>query len=159
MALPNLDYANYFGSYGQNTPSTGGGISGVNFDYLTPNAGEYQFNSPVMPGSYDMSSAPAGSWWDNFNFFDKTENGVKTQGAGGLMLGGLSAGMNAYLGMKQYDLAKDTLKHNKDMFAKNFDAQRRTTNASLEDRQRSRVASNAGAYESVGSYMDKNRIV
>lgn len=134
-------------------------------------AGEYQFNSPVTSGSYpmantgDAASVPLNFTDDlkqrfgDINWFDKTENGVKTQGAMGSLIGAGSALMNGYLGMKQYGLAKDTLKHNKEMFAKNFDAQKRTTNASLEDRQRSRVASNAGAYESVGSYMDKNRIV
>jgi hypothetical protein len=62
------------------------------------------------------------------------------------------------MGMKQYGLAKDTLAANKAQFERNFDAQRTTTNASLEDRQRARVASNAGAYQSVGDYMDQNRV-
>jgi outer membrane murein-binding lipoprotein Lpp len=62
------------------------------------------------------------------------------------------------MGMKQYGLAKDTLAANKAQFERNFEAQRRTTNAALEDRQRARVASNPGAYQSVGDYMDQNQV-
>jgi len=88
----------------------------------------------------------------------KGADGSVTQGWGGQALGAATGLANAYTGFKNLKIAKDTLKFNKDKFAKNYDAQKRTTNASLEDRQRGRVASNAGAYESVGSYMDKNGI-
>ena len=53
---------------------------------------------------------------------------------------------------------KTTLAEGKRQFQINYDAQTITTNSSLEDRQRARVASNAGAYQSVGDYMDKNGI-
>ena len=79
-------------------------------------------------------------------------------GWGGLALGTISGFGNAFMGMQQYDLAKDALKQSKQQFAMNYDAQRQTTNSALEDRQRARVAANPGAYESVGNYMDKNRI-
>ena len=85
-------------------------------------------------------------------------NGVKTNGAGGSILGIAQGLGNAYMGMQQFGLAKKALKQGKEQFEKNYAAQRQTTNASLEDRQRARVASNAGAYESVGSYMQKNGI-
>lgn len=84
--------------------------------------------------------------------------GNKTQGWGGLALGSLQGLTSAYLGMKNYGIAKDQLALNKQQFALNYDAQRATTNAALEDRQRARVASNPGAYVSVGAYMDKNGI-
>lgn len=70
-------------------------------------------------------------------------------------LGGIGS---MFMGMKQYGLAKDALTASKEQFQKNYAAQRQTLNTQLEDRQRARVASNPGAYESVGSYMDKNRI-
>lgn len=63
-----------------------------------------------------------------------------------------------YMGMKQYGLAKETLANNKEQFAKNYAAQKQTTNTALEDRQRARVASNPGAYESVGAYMANNGV-
>lgn len=79
-------------------------------------------------------------------------------GWGGLALGAAQGLGNAFMGMKQYGLAKKTLKENKRQFQENFNAQKKTTNASLEDRQRARVAANSGGYESVGDYMNKYRI-
>lgn len=71
------------------------------------------------------------------------------------VLGGLG---NLYLGMKNYGLMKDQLKQSQSQFEKNFGAQRQTLNTQLEDRQRARVAANPGAHQSVGDYMDQNRI-
>lgn len=55
--------------------------------------------------------------------------------------------------MQQYGLAKDTLNFNTKQFDLNFEAQRQMTSSALEDRQRARVASNPGAYESVTDFM------
>ena len=88
------------------------------------------------------------------------KNGVVTNDMGWGMpaLGVASGAFNAWMGMKQYGLAKKQLAEGKQQFALNYDAQRTTTNAQLEDRQRARVASNAGAYQSVGDYMGANGI-
>jgi len=83
---------------------------------------------------------------------------VKTQGWGGLAVGAASGLLNSYMGMKQYGMAKDNLAESKRQYDSNYAAQKTTTNASLEDRQRARVASNEGAYQSVGDYMNKNGI-
>lgn len=80
------------------------------------------------------------------------------QGWGGMALGGAAALGNLFMGMKQYGLAKDTLAQNKLQFDTNYAAQKGLTNASLEDRQRARVASNPGAYQSVGDYMAANGV-
>lgn len=83
-------------------------------------------------------------------------NGQMTgQGWGGLALGVGQGLLSAYMGMKQYGLYKDQLNESKRQFGLNFDAQKRTTNAQLEDRQRARLAANPGAYESVADYMSK----
>lgn len=87
-----------------------------------------------------------------------SDQGVQQQGWGGLALGAAQGIGNAFMGMRQYGLAKDALKENKRQYNQNFAAQRQTVNSQLEDRLRARVASNAGAYQSVGKYMDKNRI-
>ena len=79
-------------------------------------------------------------------------------GWGGMAMGAASGLMSAFMGMKQYGLAKQSLAQNKQQFETNFNAQKGLTNSSLEDRQRARVASNANAYESVGSYMQKNGV-
>lgn len=84
--------------------------------------------------------------------------GVQQQGWGSLALGAAQGLGSAWMGMKQYGLAKDTLKENKRQFNINYEAQRKLTNSQLEDRQRARVAANPGAYQSVGDYMNKNGI-
>lgn len=79
-------------------------------------------------------------------------------GWGGMALSAAGGLASTFLGMKQYGLAKQTLAENKRQFQMNYDAQKQTTNTRMEDRQAARVASNPGAYQSVGDYMAKNRI-
>lgn len=86
------------------------------------------------------------------------QTGQRVGGYGGLALGAVQGLGSLYLGMQQYNLAKETLANNKAQFERNFAAQQKTTNTALEDRQRARVASNAGAYQSVGEYMNANRV-
>ena len=145
-------------------PGSGGGF---NLDPLSQNFAEYGFGGGSVAGINPVGATANGGggfmggisdWFNDNSFLGSTKDGVKTPGWGSAALGIGQGLMGAYLGMKQYGLAKDTLKFNKEMFSKNYDAQKRTTNASLEDRQKARIASNAGAYESVGSYMDKNGI-
>ena len=80
------------------------------------------------------------------------------QGWGNLALGALQGIGGAYMGMKQYGLAKDALAQSQAQFDKNYNAQRQSINTKLEDRQRARVAATGGTAESVDSYMDRNRI-
>lgn len=123
----------------------GGGAHQSLLDSLFPNTGGSLNNvNPVVAGG-------GGLFGDLF---------------GGMSAKDLSTGMNALtsgakllLGMKQYGLAKDQLDENKRRYYQNYNAQRTTTNAQLEDQQRARVASNPGAYQSVDAYMNKNRIV
>ena len=99
------------------------------------------------------------NWFDNSGFLAKKDaNGITSGGWGTAGLGVAQGLGNLWLGMQQYGLAKDTLAANKEQFAMNYDAQKKTTNSALEDRQRARVASNAGAYQSVSDYMKKNGI-
>lgn len=69
-----------------------------------------------------------------------------------------SAIFSGIQGQKQLKMASDQFKENQRQFNANFEAQRKTTNTQLEDRQRARVASNAGAYESVDSYLKRNSV-
>lgn len=123
-------------------------------------------NTRVLPAVNTENSNPSGmlssmnTWLkDNgvIGYTDK-KSGNKFDGWGGLALSAGTGLFNAYMGMKQYGLFKDQLNFQKDSFERNYAAQRSTLNSQLEDRQRARVASNAGAYQSVGEYMDKNRI-
>jgi len=120
-------------------------------------------NAPVLDNVAALNMAGTGAPGLDPTFMQSmlgytNQNGMQQQGWGGLALGAAQGIGNAWMGMKQYGLAKDQLKENKRQYNQNFAAQRQTVNTQLEDRQRARVASNAGAYQSVGAYMDQNRI-
>lgn len=112
-------------------------------------------------GSNPGAAVTPGGWGQQLNSWLK-ETGItgtkEDPGWGGMAMGAASGISSAMLGWGQYNLAKDTLAQHKQEYAANYDAQKRTTNASMEDRQRARIASNAGGYQSVGDYMSKNGI-
>lgn len=131
------------------------------------NTGTMQLNSPsgwgsvsgVVPGADGGMFSGLGDWFKNSGMMSSTNGqGVTTQGWGGPALGAANGLLSAFMGMKQYGLAKDSLAESKRQFGLNYDAQRTTTNTQLEDRQRARVASNGSAYQSVGDYMSQNGI-
>lgn len=127
-------------------------------DFGKPNNGTTGYASLgggiASPNGGGVPGASSATWFDNID----PKTGLKTQGMLNTGVGVASGLFNAWMGMKQYGLAKETLAQGKREFNLNYDAQRRTTNASLEDRQRARVASNPGGYQSVGGYMAKNGI-
>lgn len=86
--------------------------------------------------------------------------GLAAQGPSTLQYAG--AGINAlqglasmYLGFQNASTAKKQLAQAQNNWNKQWDANVKTTNASLADRQAARVASNPNAYDSVDSYMQK----
>lgn len=74
---------------------------------------------------------------------------------GQLGLSGLSGVLNGYLGWQNMNTAKSQASNAQNNWNKQWDANVKTTNASLADRQRARLASNPNGYESVDSYMKK----
>jgi hypothetical protein len=128
------------------------------------------FSSPVQPTDWTAAQIPAAN--GNFplaglpqaagtSWMDNIKDAFGTTQSPGWATAALGAGqglLNGWLGMQQYGLAKDKLAEGKRQFELNYNAQRTMTNADLEDRQKARVASNPGAYESVGSYMAKNGV-
>lgn len=139
--------------------------SAFNFDWGPSYGSPYSTPTPDMWASYGLdpmmpqaqsttlsSPSPAGwSWFDTFN-----ENGQRTgQGMATPTLNAASSIFNAYMGLKQYGLAKNQFAESKRQFGLNFDAQKRTTNAALADRQSARLASNPTAYASLADYMSQ----
>lgn len=110
-----------------------------------------QIGEPTIP----MKGATGGVTPVDSNWYD---GALGPNGWGNLALNAAGGLASTFLGMKQYGLAKQTLAENKRQFQLNYDAQKQTTNTRLEDRQRARVASNTGAYQSVGDYMAVNGI-
>lgn len=143
-----------------NTPVT----DAVNNPYLggmtgLPNNATPDFTD-ALPQSPSLLETLKGYIPGGFLDSTDTKTNIKTQGWGGPALGVVSGLGNAYMGMQQLNLAKETLANNKRQFDMNYGAQRTITNARLEDRQRARVNGSApGTYESVGDYMNKHRVV
>lgn len=126
----------------------------MQFMYPTP-VGDAAGIPSVTSTAADAISGP--SWWDKM-VGGKNADGTSFNGWGGMAMGAIQGLGNAYMGMKQYGLAKEQLQFSKDSFERNFAAQRQMTNTNLMDRQRARVASNPGAYQSVGDYMNENGV-
>jgi hypothetical protein len=122
---------------------------------LSPTIAPLGNNVPAL-GESGAGGGGFSDWFNNSGILgSKLTDGTQVQGWGMPALNVASGLTNAYFGLQQYNLAKDTLNQNKKQFQLNFDAQRKTTNASLADRQNARVASNPGAYQSVSDYMGK----
>lgn len=130
--VPQLQSQNY--GLSPNAAPTGLGFGNMGDGLKVPG-----FSGGYSPGAV-MDSAigsKAGnttgrSFWDNMTG-GKNEDGSSYNGWGGLALGAGQGLMNAYLGMQMYGVAKDTLAANKDQFAKNYQAQVKTTNARQQD--------------------------
>ena len=127
-------YGNLTGQMGFNMPGTTGPALGM--------------GGPVMGGG-------GPSFMDGMLGY-RSKDGSASAGWGGLALGAAQGLFNGWMGMKQYGLAKDQFKFQKQAYGENLKNQKQTLNTELEDRQRSRVASNSSAYQSVGDYMNKN---
>ena len=100
---------------------------------LTGSGGSGSFLDSILGGSGDMSGLQMGQ----------------------LGLGGVTSLLNGYLGFQNLSLAKKQYQSQLDQFNKQWDANKKLTNASLADRQAARVASNPNAYQSVDDYMKK----
>lgn len=144
---PPLDYLNPLGS---TIPGVTDAMPLAALDGVTG-------NTAGAPGLLDSLA----SWWGDFNGGDFMKGMVGTKeapGWGGMALGVAQGLGSAYMGMQQYGLAKAAFDESKRQFNMNWNAQKKTVNSALEDRQRARVASNPGAYQSVGDYMKENGI-
>lgn len=154
---------NQNGSYGQLLPAEYSVMSGYGAPAMGLNTmgGAQGLTAPGGFGTPNTTGlgASAGSFPAWMPEWMQSAVGTKEQpGWGGLAMSAAGGVASLAMGLKQYGLAKDTLKENKRQFQMNYDAQKQTTNTALEDRQRARVASNAGAYQSVGDYMNTNGV-
>ena len=144
--------------------------NGVDFTSASPamNAGggydmsqftDYGQTSPVAPNINFGGASPQGMWAGGWNGFTQQTNGDGSTygGWGTAALGAASGLVNSYMGIKQFGLAKDSLKEGKRQFDLNYGAQKSMVNSRLEDRQRSRVADSGGKgdYDSTSDYMKK----
>ena len=167
MADNYLDYSwNAQPSMGVQLPSQFASLPGWGAQQPSPDglgvvlSGQDMYKSPyadIFPDSFSGRINAAGA--AEPSFFQSMLGTKDAPGWGGLALNAAGGLASTFLGMKQYGLAKKTLAENKRQFQLNYDAQKQTTNARLEGRQAARVSRDPTAYQSVGDYMNKNRIV
>lgn len=119
-------------------------------------------DAQVAPGTLPLQVMPQSQAAANGGLFSMNSilgnPATGTAGWGGLALGAGSSLLSSYMGMKQYGQAKRQLDEARRQFDLNYNAQRKTLNTQMKDRQAARVASNPGAYQSVAEYMNENRI-
>ena len=108
--------------------------------------------SSVLPG-FNGAGGASTSFLDKMMGYEG-KNGY-VPGWGGMALSAASGIGQSLMSMKQYGLMEDQLKEQKRQFDINYAMQKKSFNSQVEDRQRARVASNPGAYESVTDYMKK----
>lgn len=142
-------------------------------NYLDTLLGMRNFGTPASQMEYPTITSEATAtydlpgFWDNFKSkidgsgvlpgYDATTGKQNSMGWGMPLLSTLSGLNSAYMGMKQYGLARDALQNAKDEFRINYDTQRQLTNTRMRDIQAAKARANPLA-ESVDSYMAKNGI-
>jgi hypothetical protein len=115
------------------------------------------------PGMGANMPAPAlGNTGFNPTFWDKMfgyQKGDVQYGAmAPALLQGAGSLAQSFLGWGQLSEGKRQNAIAQDNWQKQYDNQATLTNASLRDRQSARVAANPGAYQSVGEYMQQNKV-
>lgn len=150
------------GNYGSSDVFSGNGASGAqNVASLFGATGQGGAPGAATGGSmFSGLGDLLGGIFNKNSAFGNTDptTGVTSKGWAPLALGAGQALFGAYNGMQAQKMAQQQLKEGKRQFDLNYGAQRQSINTDLEDRQRARVASNPGAYQSVSEYLDKNRI-
>lgn len=146
-------------SFGRAGGSTANAAAPASLDFGTQ-AGNLLGGGATPAGGTPGIMAGLGSLFSGNSLFGGANaDGTVSTGWAAPAIGIAQAVMGGINGNRQLGLAEDSLKQSKREFDLNYGAQRQTTNTQLEDRQRARVASsNSGAYESVDTYLDKNRI-
>lgn len=160
-------------TYGLNAPSLSGAFQSPVGGY-TPNVVPTPTYTPDMAKAAPSLGASFkgmfGLGGDNFSQMrDGVKSAVNTAGAnantawgkmnygerGTAMLGAATGLYGAYNAHKTGKLAKEQFNFTKDSFNRNFEAQAKTTNAQLADRQNARHARDPKAHASVSDYMKK----
>jgi len=144
---------------------------GGNQDAMQPNALQQLNMSPYAPkapsfmdqagmqntmGSYGSNTAYQPTFMDKmFGYQDgDMQYGAMAPG----LLQGAGSIAQSILGWGQLSEAKKQNAFTQEAWQKQYDNQTTLTNASQRDRQSARVAAAPGAYQSVGEYMQQNKV-
>lgn len=151
-----------FGGYGLQMDRGGLGLNplsqGIGANFQLPQSNLFNMDYLQDPTVANIFSkygiGGAGGPQVDTSWFGKL-GGMEGIGAG---LQGLGALGSMFTGFKNYGLAKDQLKFQKQAFNKNFENQKKLTNARLEDRQRQRHAANPYMNARPEDYMAKHGV-
>ena len=139
-----------YGDYAQNSSLNLGDAPGGPGDLGLGSLGTYNNNSQEEQSGRGR--------WGKMLFGQNNDDGTRTPGALMPMLNTFTGLASAYIGMKQYGLAKDSFRQNRKEFGLNYDAQRQATNAQMEGSAKARHSANPDFYDTPSEYMDKNGI-
>tara|TARA_R110002074_G_scaffold103764_4_gene223935 strand:+ start:209 stop:790 length:582 start_codon:yes stop_codon:yes gene_type:complete len=101
---------------------------------------------PSDPSSNSSDANTRGNW-KQILFGKNNQDGTRDRGALMPMLNTFTGLASAYLGMKQYGLAKDSFKQSKKEFGLNYDAQRNITNQQIAGIAKSQYSANPDFYD------------
>jgi len=134
--------------------------------YAPPQGGSdfiNNYNAPLTSGTPQQTSG--GIFGNLYAGIKNAWNGGGTDVNGNQTMNQFSQGLNAvtgltsaWFGLEKLKQSKKSFSESRKQFALNYGAQKQEYNTRLEDRQAARYASNPNHFESVSSYMDKNRI-
>ena len=121
---------------------TNNGFQGIKYEPL--------FYAPTA----EPSTGGFGNYLKDIGFLGSKDQ----QGWGGLALGAIQGGLGAFIGMKQYGLAKKQFEFQKDAWNKEYEVNKNLTNERLETRQNRRIAESGATgmkFDDTASYMSK----
>ena len=155
---PLMDFLNSMAGWGGNQEAMQFGQSQpqLNNAPYAPQAQSFM-NQQGMQNTMADSTPPFDpSFWNKA--FGYQDGNVQVKGWAPTALQAGSGLAESWLGMQQLGHAKDQFAFQKDSWQKQYDNQATLTNANLRDRQSARVAAAPGAYQSVGGYMNQNKV-
>lgn len=146
---------------GFSLPTFGGDTSVTSGMYdLNPGNNGFQ-GINYEPLSYAPVNNPSSGGFGGIGNYLKDSGFLSTkdqQGWGSLALGAIQGGLGAFIGMKQYGLAKKQFEFQKDAWNKEYEVNKNLTNERLETRQNRRIADSGVTgmkFDDTASYMSK----
>lgn len=127
-------------------------------DYFTQPNLQSSWADPFTRAAPSMNSLPSVNNMGKPSFFDGMLGTPDKQGWGDLALGAVKTGLGAFIGMKQYGLAKKQFEFQKNAWNKEYEINKNLTNERLETRQNRRNAESGVSgmkFDDTASYMSK----
>lgn len=127
-------------------------------DYFSQPVAQPSWSASFTKPAPSMNSLPSVNNMSPPSFLDGLLGKDGKQGWGDLALGAAKAGLGAFIGMKQYGLAKKQFEFQKDAWNKEYEVNKNLTNERLETRQNRRIAESGATgmkFDDTASYMSK----